>query len=401
MIGVENPDGPFPLAHTQNHPAAMDSSKSREGNCFDFLRLFAATSVLIAHSAGHLNLPFLWLKPGYGTRSFWFYDGVPLFFILSGLLVYRSYLRCMERGRPLWDYILNRFLRVAPAIYAYAVVTAILILLAGAASLQGFGKVRFVAWFASNLVLYPISSEKLFPHFDGGSPNGSLWTIPVEFSFYLVVPLIYAVERRWGARCMQIVLAATVVLSALMMRGLASSSHSHASQLLASTCIPYLLFFSLGIFWSRTWTRAPQSAMLAAACALGYVSIRMLDVLHLAGPRPLYQESSAHPAYCLAWALLLSYLVLWVGHYGPRVFSQITRRIGDVSYGVYIWHMVVVNIVLYLGLSQKLAGVPAATQTLVVLGTFAVAGLSWWYIEKPALRWKPYSSRPMATVPAE
>src|SRR5262245_53434179 len=102
---------------------------ARAGNCFDFLRLFAAVTVVVSHSVEHLRLSFLWLVP---HGRFWFYDGVALFFILSGFLVYRSCKKCLENDLPVWNFYTNRFLRVAPAIYVYAVIAAVLLLGIGA-----------------------------------------------------------------------------------------------------------------------------------------------------------------------------------------------------------------------------------------------------------------------------
>src|SRR6516165_2965852 len=105
------------IASSPELEAAERKSRTRNANCFDFLRLFAAVSVLVSHSAEHLKISFLWFRSRDQT---WFYDGVPLFFILSGYLVFRSFEKCHERRLPVWHFFLNRYLRIAPAIYAYA-----------------------------------------------------------------------------------------------------------------------------------------------------------------------------------------------------------------------------------------------------------------------------------------
>src|SRR5262249_23505712 len=123
--------------------------------------------------------------------------------------------------------------------------------------------------------------------------------------------------------------------------------------------------------------------------------VRTLDTFHMQVPgHPLYVPGSGslNPLYCVAWAVPLSYLVLWIGHCGPLVFSRIPQRIGDLSYGVYIWHMVVINTVLFFHLPDRMNWLPAGVQMLVFASTFAAAALSWQLIERPALRLKPYSS---------
>jgi peptidoglycan/LPS O-acetylase OafA/YrhL len=97
-------------------------------NCFDLLRLFAAFAVLIGHSVEHIKIPFLW--HGFHSR-YWFYDGVPLFYILSGYLVYRSCEKCNEDCQSITAFYKNRLLRVVPAVYFYFIIVVIYLLAIG------------------------------------------------------------------------------------------------------------------------------------------------------------------------------------------------------------------------------------------------------------------------------
>lgn len=381
--------------------SAAGAARPRDANCFDFLRLFAATCVLVSHSTEHLKLPILWLQQG-STHSYWFYDGVALFFILSGFLVYHSYERSVQRGRPLRQYLLNRYLRIAPGLYAYALATTLLVLLVGAVRWSGLLQGRYWFWVASHIVLLPRPSH----WFDAFAPegiNGSLWTIPVEFGFYLVIPLIYWVQHRLGHRAMLVLLTAAALGGITLTATLALSPATHrAEQLIRLTFIPYTIFFAIGIFWSKYWKTVPKSRVLALLCLAIYASIRTFNLVHIKHETglALFPQHSVNPLYCLAWALPLSYAVLWIGHYGPSLLVAIPHKIGDLSYGVYIWHMVLVNTALYLHLSERWAHIPGGPQLFVVLGTFALAALSWTFVEKPALKLKPYSSRQAGTAPA-
>jgi peptidoglycan/LPS O-acetylase OafA/YrhL len=169
--------------------------------------------------------------------------------------------------------------------------------------------------------------------------------------------------------------------------------HGLPAFLITYTFVPYTIFFGAGIVWSRYWTTVPKSRVLALLSIAAYAMVRTFNVLHVDadGGTALFVKGSISPLFALCWVLPLSYAALWVGHYGPRLLNAITTRIGDLSYGVYIWHMVVVNAVIYVGLparSQRL------TPIVVVVATFATAMMSWHLVEKRALRWKPYTSRP-------
>ena len=155
----------------------------------------------------HLRVPFLWLSPG-SSSNYWFYDGVPLFFILSGFLVYRSYERCVAQGRSVAQYILNRYLRIAPGVYAYVVLATILLLSLGVLAISNLTDHRFWTWAFLNFIFVP-KDLSLTDGFGTGHLNGSLWTIPAEFGFYLAIPVLYAIASRLGFTAL--LLALTVI----------------------------------------------------------------------------------------------------------------------------------------------------------------------------------------------
>ena len=79
-----------------------ESSKKllKKGNCFDFLRYFFAISLIIAHFCTLTNIDQFWFVTG-TTR-------VKAFFIMSGFLVFYSYIR----REDLKDYIEKRIRRI-------------------------------------------------------------------------------------------------------------------------------------------------------------------------------------------------------------------------------------------------------------------------------------------------
>ncbi|WP_066801048.1 acyltransferase family protein [Sphingomonas soli] len=85
--------------------------------------------------------------------------------------------------------------------------------------------------------------------------------------------------------------------------------------------------------------------------------------------------------------MLLSALIFSLAHYKPGLSNSLLQG-NDISYGVYIYHMPIVNLFLYLGIlgsAWHFAGALALT--------FAVSLLSWFCIEKPALKLKKMALR--------
>lgn len=166
-------------------------------NNFDAIRLFAAFAVVVQHVTAHMDVTLLWVEP---YSPWWFYDGVPLFFMISGLFVYRSAERMHDRGLKWGTFYRNRFLRVAPAIWVYLCVTVLALVVIGQLNFRDLLSAPGIGWVVSTLALAPVYSPGFLADVGTGVINGSLWTIPAEVSFYLVVPALVLIGARAGRR---------------------------------------------------------------------------------------------------------------------------------------------------------------------------------------------------------
>lgn len=356
---------------------------NKKENCFDFLRLFAALTVVISHSVNHLGIRFLWFTK---ENNLWFFDGVPLFFILSGFLVYRSCERCMgERGSPK-SFFRNRALRIVPAIYAYLIVVTIYLFTIKIVNFNSFSNKGFIAWFFSNVFLVPVYYPEIFRHFGVGVLNGSLWTIPAEVSFYLIVPVLYLISKKIKFKGMSVLLLAITLFGTVSYGVLLKASpESVITKLYGVTFLPYLIYFGLGVVYTKVWNKIPDKVYLFICSFIMYIVIRnniLIDFQKYLGM-----------IYIYFWAVPFSYCVIWFGYNGAPIFNKITTTIGDLSYGVYIWHMVVVNSFIYFNFKNKLSFLPS-TLIIVLVCFIAIimAALSWNFIEKPSLKRKTNNS---------
>ncbi|MFG3689968.1 acyltransferase family protein [Micromonospora sp. NPDC047740] len=350
---------------------------TRRVNAYDFIRLIAAVEVLLEHTSNHLGVPFLWHRSG---DALWVYEGLHTFFIISGLFVFRSADRLMERDRTgTWwrDFYENRVLRIGPALWVYGVIAVIFVVAVGAAASSDIASVRGVSWILSMAFLAPFYSPGFLEDFGVGNVNGSLATIAVEVSFYVFVPLLVLASRRIRIRVFLGVLLAAGAVTWVLSPGV----DGMAGKLLKVTFLPYLWWFGLGVAWylwglkhvRLTWPRAAVAAAVYIAAV--QANEHLFDI----------------PLVALIKGLALSYVVVCVGERGPRAFEKFPKRFGDLSYGSYIWHMLIVNAILWWGLDSHL---PDYTVTFVVLAvSLTLAALSWNFIEKPALKRKRVSSR--------
>ena len=115
-------------------------------NNFDLLRLAVALQVVVLHSWEHLHLS----REGFAENvrvMFSFFPGVPIFFVISGFLISRSW----ERSHDAATYARNRFFRIYPALWVAFVATLALATGAGAIDWKQLTNFSFWAWVAAQL----------------------------------------------------------------------------------------------------------------------------------------------------------------------------------------------------------------------------------------------------------
>jgi peptidoglycan/LPS O-acetylase OafA/YrhL len=323
-------------------------------NSFDLLRLLFAALVAIAHGiAIHTGWQPRW---GLSTLGDFGLDG---FFILSGFLVTRSFLNLASFPRYTW----HRFLRIMPGFWVCLLVVA-LVGAPVAALLQGMplsapftgdpSAIRYLYGNAALLITQYDIAGILAGTPNGPSFNGALWTLFFEAFCYLVVAVLGVLtvlrSRPW------IVLAITAglaVLTVLQEAGLPVFVNDRVLRL--------VFVFLLGSVAYLYAHRIPINAWLAAA-AMGVflVSVALFDDYRVLGAAPL------------------AYAFFWFGTRFPRPWSMRA----DLSYGVYIYHWPLFQL---LGLTGLAA---APTALFVPAGLVLVtlpAAASWYLIEKPAL----------------
>ena len=336
--------------------------------------------VVIHHAVIHLDASFLWHSEDSGP---WFHGGVSLFFILSGFLIIRSAEKCHIQRRPWWDFYRNRALRIVPALYAYFAALVVLLIALGALAFDELLSVDFAAFLGSNIFLIPVYSPAALDEFGVGVINGSLWTIPVEVSFYLIAPLIVLLSAKAGwNRTLAIFFGIAAAGLALYVLTGGADAAAMVWKLYGVSFLPFLWYFVIGIFWSRYWAKVRHSGWLASACVVLYFTTINLPHTGGAGLGALMTGLAALP---------LSYAAIWFGYNAPKTFSRLTSRTGDLSFGTYIWHMILVNVLVAFG--ARAWEIP---ETVLVSGvavaSMMIAAISWHFVEKPALGRKNYSS---------
>lgn len=328
------------------------------------LRTFSALSVVTWHIPGFAAEWFSFARDESPIQHLFMTgtDGVTLFFVLSGFLL--THLLLIERrdtGRiDKRRFYARRARRILPLYYVVLAASGLLAASAGVAfpDVFGvFGKPDYVA--ATALVLanvpFALGSMGVLVHF---------WSLGVEWQFYALAPHLASARRVWLA--LGLLVGVRLVLLALF-RGI--------EPLYELVLYCKVDVIAIGGLFAYAWHNAPRIVALLTSARVRRV-VLALFALTVVIESPLHD-----PLFDLCATLIYGVLVLNVATARLSVVENcVTRWLGDVSYGVYLWHMLALFIVGLLGMR----GVGLYVGTIGL--TLALAAFSYYYIERPFLR---------------
>lgn len=334
------------------------TKKETIDNNFDLLRLLGAFFVLLSHSFGILNQglqqPGLWIN---GTFVIPSDIGLYIFFTISGYLVTQSFFQSSSYGH----YLLKRFLRIVPAL---AVVSALCILMGG---------------FVSNLPVREYYSDKstwtyllinssltstqytlpgVFTTLKEKSVNASIGTIVVEVRFYialLIAGALTILNRKW------LLFLFFVLFEAL--RIYMNSNNVVIPGIYTDVYFRFGTYLYLGTIFYCFKNVFP----LRWFYAIIFLAIAFLTT------NTIFQD--------VTFAAFLAYSILLIGE-SKAIFNI---RGFDFSYGLYLYAYPVQQLLLlHFGYSINVW----LHILLSVSISLVFAVLSWFFIERPALKKK-------------
>jgi len=339
-------------------------------NCFDFLRFFFATNILLAHLcelSQSKSLEFL----SYISNSSIAVQG---FFIISGFLVAKSY----TNTPSLKEYFIKRAKRILPA---YVVV-----LLFSSIILACFSRLSFSEYFTDLSVYKYLGWNSVFLNFMHPclpglfennlmcAVNGALWTLKVEEGFYIVLPFIfYAVKK---SKKPFLILGSLYVLSLLYWFVM----DFYLNQPLLAKQLPgYLAYFVTGIFLFLNFEFVLQNKeKLLVVSVFGLIISIFLD----------FQIDILYPAAFGSIVIFAAYSLPFLNNFG---------KYGDFTYGLYIYHFPIIQLFRQYNLFEKYNPILMAFSVILITLFFAV--LSWFFIEKRFLdRFKKNDVKPILVV---
>lgn len=346
-------------------------------NNFDLIRLVAALQVVLGHASTHLGVEF-------GSFVIWavkVFPGVPVFFFVSGFLISKSY----ENNLVKKEYAQNRILRIYPALIVCTFVTIISVGLSGYFSREGTSFSSIAALVLGQTTFFQFYNPDFMRSFGTGVLNGSLWTITVELQFYVLIPVLYWVLGM-GSRSATIRLVLMILFFAGVNFFFNGIGHAYQNELFYKLCrtsfVPWFYMFLVGVFFQKKFLFFDKHLRDRFWVILTLYLVTIFFMTTRLGWG--LGNTLSFPIY-----LMLALLVFSAAYSIPFLSGRLLRG-DDISYGVYIYHIPVINLFIYYGFVGK----PVFIGAVVVL-TVMVAAASWILVEKPSLKLKNHPLNPL------
>lgn len=326
-------------------------------NNFDFLRLFFSSVVCISHcvelgSFHNLKIIKQIFSPEVSVRAF---------FVISGFLIFLSY----ERSITLRSYFEKRIRRIFPGYAFVIIVTATGLFFVSSLDARDFFGAEWIRFVVANLLFMNFLQPSLPGVFDGNlhsAVNGALWTLKIEVMFYCVVPIFVWLFGKFGRFRILIFGYFLSLLYLWLCQYLAQRTGRGFFLELGRQLPGQLVWFFSGailLYYFKVLNRYRYSAL-------------MVSILMLCASAALSGFSFVEPI-ALGVLVVSAGLYFYLGEFG---------KFGDFSYGVYIIHFPIIQILLNYGVfgSNALSFIGGAFGITLI---FAI--LLWFFVEKPWL----------------
>lgn len=333
-------------------------------NNFDFLRLLFASTVIFSHSFPLTNNPEIIAvitnnQIDLGGLS------VEVFFIISGYLILNS----LRFSKTPLNYFWKRCLRLYPALFVMLLFSLVIIYFVYKGE-NIFLERDFKSYLPNNLKLYKtqysipgVFENNLYPN----AINGSLWSLCYEFTMYIFILFLFPFKNN--------------------------------KKILFSILIIFFLFTTYGHFFNQTlfidvFHKIKLESNLIYKLATYFIAGSLLSLIDLNKYNTLPIKLSLlglilislffnfYSAICV---IIVPIFILLVGLSFSKTLNYIPNKIGDISYGVYIYGFLVQQTLMnYYNFN------PYVLCLLSLIITYVLSYLSWNFVEKKCIKYKDF-----------
>ena len=342
--------------------------------------------------------------------------GVSLFFVLSGCLLSLPFWNSLinaDRVPSLRFYAINRAARIIPAYWLNLLFCTL-----------------FAFWvFDQNINWWRLISGLLFInsyHYSSFFPaelNGPLWSIGLEVSCYLLLPIVLFViiknTRKIPFAIVGMIawICALQLLNPMIINNFATSEKLKGWQYgFTGGAKQWLPYWNISSFFTQFLCGSLAALIIVTLRARGTLKSLTFDLSALlfataaillvanklvpGAPDSFTKQPYVAPFYAILMAGVIISVSLSTQVYkllDNKIFSWIAK----LSFSIYLWHMFIIVIIerkflsiyVYYGLTDSLQWV--IVSSIVLIGSIVIAAVSWRFLESPILK----SARKVSTNP--
>lgn len=331
-------------------------------NSFDIIRLLSAVFIIIGHASQHLRCPVPTAVAIVQQR----WIGLFCLFTMTGYLIPAS----IERSKSAREYFAKRVSRVYPALWVAFAVSLLAVVAFGVC----YQKLQvpfqaFVTWAAAQLTVFQFYTPGALEQYGVGNPNGSLWTISMELQIYVLVYILYNWLKKQKPATWLV-----LIISAIFANVLFPFTEPYIPEivfkLINVTFIPYLYIYLIGMF--AYFYRDKIVLFLRDAFPI----LLLLYVVWCILKAHVFSFSLGH------YTDIVSGVFICILTIGAGYFFGNHRLKYDFSYSLYLYHMIIINVLVVLGITQSIYSL-----LLTLALSFVCSVLSVVFVERQGRKW--------------
>lgn len=286
--------------------------------------MLAAIEVLYGHTLGHLGIDGIPIL----DHFIHFFSGVPVFFTMSGFLIWWS----IGRSKNFGEYLRKRFWRIYPELWV-AVAFELIVLLC--LYHDPINWLQLGTFAITQSTIFQFWTPDCLRNYGCGCPNGSLWTIGVLIQFYFFAYFMYKAlhERKTWVWLVSFIGAIGV---SMLLAVVSEYLPEIVGKLLGQTLLPYLWMFITASF-------VAEKKDMILPILKRYWWLLLISVLAVK-----YSRFDFYASYYVLETILLFLCLTGFAYVFPNLNIKT-----DISYGVYIYHMTIVNALIAMGYTKK------------------------------------------------
>lgn len=333
-------------------------------NNFDFLRLLFSIFVIVTHSyplLGQIECDKLCLLSN--SQASFSIIGVKGFFIISGYLIYQS----LERSSSLLNYFWKRFLRLYPALIVMLLTLMLFVPIVYHHEIPIYKNETFWSFFYNNTKVYQpqhiiqgVFETNLYPRII----NGSLWTIQYELTMYILLSFLFLFKNY--KKINNFIILSIVVILLIGNLFFKEQIGVYGFIISAKPLLDLGYFFMSGVL-----IYVFENILRSYFRILFFASILILTL------------SINYYFFENAIFFILPIIVIYIGSNSTKYINQIHEKIGDLSYGIYIYGFPIQQALVYFFKPNLYILMISSIIIASIFGFF-----SWHLIEKKCLTFK-------------